>query len=164
MAKIVGVHGVTGTNKIFSYAESLSIFTPGLSILVCRPDGLERNYEINWVKPHARVALLSLNGVTNRDQAKALVGSELYFEKARLPKLAEGVYYWFDLIGLQVYTAENKYIGRLDSIIDTGSNDVYVVRCNQKEILIPAIESVILSIDIEQKQMRVELPEGLEET
>jgi 16S rRNA processing protein RimM len=163
VGKIVGAHGVKGTSKISVYVESLSIFEPGTAILICRPDGSEARYEIDWVKPHSRGALLALKEITNRDQAKALIGSELFIQRARLPKLEDGAYYWFDLIGLKVYTRDDQYLGRLDSIIETGANDVYVVNKDDREILIPALKSVVRSIDIESKIMRVELPEGLEE-
>ena len=121
-----------------------------------------RDYEINWVKPHSKVDLLSLKGIETRDQAQALIGSELFIEKAQLPHLDEGNYYWFDLIGLEVFSTDNNYPGRLHSIIQTGSNDVYVVKKDENEILIPALESVVHAIDLEKKRMRVELPEGLQ--
>jgi len=160
---IVGAHGLTGTSKIQSYAESLEIFESGATLLVRRPDGSENCYEIDWIKSHSHGALLALKEVTDRDQAESLIGSELYIEKAKLPKLEAGTYYWFDLIGVSVFTADDRYIGRVDSIIETGANDVYVVKNAEKEILVPALESVVCSIDIESKIMRVELPEGLEE-
>lgn len=163
VGKIVGAHGVKGTSKIYAYVESLSIFKPGTALLVCNPDGSEKSYEIKWVKPHSRGALLALKEVTNREQAKTLVGSELYIRRSGLPKLETDAYYWFDLIGLKVYTSNDQYLGRLNSIIETGANDVYVVNKNDREILIPALKSVVRSIDIESRIMRVELPEGLEE-
>jgi 16S rRNA processing protein RimM len=159
----VGAHGLKGTSKIQSYAESLEIFKSGTTLLVSSPDGSENRYEIDWIKPHSRGALLTLKEVSGRDQAKSLIGSELYIEKAKLPKLEAGTYYWFDLIGVNVYTSDDRYIGCIDSIIETGANDVYVVKDADKEILVPALESVVQSIDIESKIMRVELPEGLEE-
>ena len=163
VGKIVGAHGVKGTSKISTYVESLTIFKPGTALLVCGPDGRENSYEIDWIKPHSRGALLALKAVAGREQAKALVGSELYIQKTRLPKLEDGAYYWFDLIGLEVYTSDDQYLGRLDSIIETGANDVYVVKKDDREILIPALKSVVRSVDIGQKIMRVDLPEGLEE-
>jgi 16S rRNA processing protein RimM len=54
-----------------------------------------------------------------------------------------------------------EFLGRIESIIETGSNDVYVVKSNEKEVLIPALESVVLEIDLEHKRMQVDLPEGL---
>ena len=163
VGKIVGAHGVKGTSKITAYVESLTIFKPDTDLLVCSPEGGETSYEIDWVKPHSRGALLALKDVTSREQAKSLVGSELYIQRARLPKLEDGDYYWFDLIGLKVYTSDDQYLGRLDSIIETGANDVYVVNKDDREILIPALKSVVRSIDIESRIIRVELPEGLEE-
>ena len=87
IAKIVGVHGIKGTIKIQSYAESLDIFKAGTALLVIGPGGSESRCEISWVKPHARGALLALKNVTNHHQAKTLVGSELYIEKETLPEL-----------------------------------------------------------------------------
>ena len=163
IGKIVGAHGLGGTSKIKSYAESLEIFESGTTLLVRHPDGGDNCYEIDWIKSHSRGALLEFKEVTDRDQAKSLIGSELYIEKAKLPKLEAGTYYWFDLIGISVFTADDRCIGRLVSIIETGANDVYVVKNADKEILVPALQSVVRSIDIESKIMRVELPEGLEE-
>jgi 16S rRNA processing protein RimM len=161
IGKIVGAHGVKGNCKIISYAESLSVFQPGNVVRVTPRPGQEQDYEINWVKPLSKVDLLSLKGIETRDQAQALIGSELFIEKAQLPDLDEGTYYWFDLIGLEVFAADGKYLGLLESIIQTGSNDVYVVKHNDNEILIPALESVVREIDLKKNRMQVVLPEGL---
>ncbi len=161
IGKIVGVHGTKGTNKIRSYAESLSVFAPGRTIFVRATDGPETSFEIDWVKPHTRTPLLSFKGVTEHSQAQALIGAELFIPKEELPELDEGAYYWVDLIGIAVFTKENEYLGRIESIIETGSNDVYVVKGDKTEVLIPALESVVKNIDLEKKRMLVDLPEGL---
>ena len=161
IGKIVGVHGVKGTHKIRSYAESLDIFKPGDSLLIRDHRDQEATYEINWIKPHTGVPLLSLKGVSERHQAEEMIGCELFIKKAELPELEEGVYYWSDLIGIDVYTTKEEFLGRIESIIETGSNDVYVVKNGEQEILIPALESVILNIDLDEKRMEVDLPEGL---
>ena len=159
----MGVHGVKGTLKIHSYAESLEIFQPGAMISVSTSDGREKDYEIDWIKPHSRGALLALNSISDRDQAQPLIGADLQIEKAALPELETGVYYWSDLIGVDVFTTDDRYLGRLESIIETGANDVYVVKDDAREILIPALKSVVQEIDIKAKSMRVDLPDGLEE-
>ena len=165
IGKIVGAHGVKGNIKVYSYAESLSVFNPGSLILLITPKGFEKTYKIEWVKPHGRLTLLSLKGVENRNSVESLIGSVFFIERARLPEAEDGSYYWVDIIGISVFTADDEYIGRVESIIPTGSNDVFVVKSPNKahdsEILIPAIESVILEIDLEHKTMRVNLPEGL---
>jgi len=161
IAQIVGVHGLKGTNKIRSYAESLSVFKSGCSIIVRQSSGQNKSLEIKWVKPHTGTALIKFHGINSRRQAEALVGAELFIPKQELPELEDDAHFWFDLIGMAVYTAENEYLGRLESIIETGSNDVYVVQGNHKEVLIPALESVVLNIDTKAKRMQVDLPEGL---
>jgi 16S rRNA processing protein RimM len=161
IGKIVGAHGIKGTNKICSYAESLTVFKPGRTILIRNDRDRETSYEINWVKPHTGTPLLSLKGVADRHQAEAMIGGELFIQKSELPELDEDTYYWFELIGIEVYTAEEQFLGRIESIVETGSNDVYVVKNGEKEVLIPALESVVLNVDLEHNIMRVQLPEGL---
>ena len=161
IGKIVGAHGIKGNIKIISFAESLEIFEKGCSIALRSPDGSRKKSTINWIKPHGRTALLSLEGITNRDHVEALIGWELYIDKDRLPQLEPGVYYWAELIGLDVVTIDGDYIGKIDSIIQTGSNDVYVVKHQKQETLIPALEKVVIAIDLVKKEMQVDLPEGL---
>ena len=161
IGQIIGVHGIKGNFKLRSYAESLSVFQPDSVVVVVTSDGRQKPYEINWVKPHAKAALISFKGVDTRDQAEALIGCELFIEKSRLPEPEEGSYYWFDLIGLDVFDVDQKYLGRLESIFETGSNDVYVVKEGDEEILIPALESVVQKIDLKNRRMQVDLPEGL---
>jgi 16S rRNA processing protein RimM len=122
-------------------------------------------FEIRWAAPHAKTVLMALKGVDSRGLAESLVGSELFIDKAVLPELEEDTFYWSDIIGLSVFTIEEEYLGSVDSIIETGSNDVYVVKNRSKdqdnEVLVPALESVVIEIDLKRKLMRVDLPEGL---
>jgi 16S rRNA processing protein RimM len=162
IGKISGVHGVKGNLKIFSYAATPAYVQKDGSVLILHPSGKKKAYGINWLRPHKKGALLSLREVTSRDLAEELVGCEILVNKRDLPDLEDGTYYWFDLIGLSVHTDDNRYIGRLDSIIETGSNDVYVVKDeNGTETLIPALVSVVLDVDLENQTMRVTLPDGL---
>jgi 16S rRNA processing protein RimM len=161
IGEIIGTHGIKGSNKFRSYAESPDVFEPGRFILIRESSGRETSREISWVKHRSRTSLLSFKGVNDRNQAEILLGAELFIPKAELPQLENGSFYWFDLIGIEVFTTEEVYLGRIESIIETGSNDVYVVKNRQKEVLIPALESVIIAVDLEQKRMQVDLPEGL---
>jgi 16S rRNA processing protein RimM len=161
IGKVVGTHGIKGTNKFKSYAESLSVFKPGRCLLVCDNRNREKKVEVNWVKSHTRTPLIAFKGVTDRDGAEAMIGADMFIPETELPEPDEDTYYWFELIGLEVYTTEEDYLGRITSIFETGSNDVYVVKDKKQEVLIPAIESVVIDIDIEHKRMRVDLPEGL---
>ncbi len=159
---VIGAHGIKGTCKIRSFAESLSLFTPGMELLApSKSGGPDQQLEIDWVKPHTRIVLASFREISDRTQAEALIGSELYIPKEMLPDLDEDTHYWSDLIGMDVFTIDREYLGRLESIIETGSNDVYVVKHDQKEVLIPALGSVVVDIDVDHNRMEVDLPEGL---
>jgi len=165
VGKITGVHGLKGDLKVHSYAETLDVYRAGHSILVRSPDKAERAYVIERAKPHKKVVLLSLRGISTIQSAEDFIGSDLFVKKGSLPELEKGTYYWFDIIGLSVFLKDNTFIGNIESIIPTGGHDIYVVKCSDKnegrEILIPAIETVVIAIDLENKRMTVDLPEGL---
>ncbi len=165
IGKIVGAHGVKGVVKVFSYAESQSRYQSGMQLVLKDSHGNRFVRTIIWAKPHSKTVLLSLDGIQERSQAEAVIGSELFIEKATLEELDAGSYYWDDLLGLAVYSVNGEYLGELSAIIPTGSNDVYVVKQSkpesQAEVLIPALVSVVKEVDLDRKIMRVDLPEGL---
>jgi len=161
IGKITGVHGLDGNIKVFSHSGFTSSYDSGARLVVRHDDeDTGHLYTIDWAKPFKKGILLKFKGV-DRSLAEACVGASLYINKSELPELEEDTYYWFELIGLEVFTTENEYIGDLISIFPTGSNDVYVVKKEDKEILLPAISSVIQTIDPEGGKMIVTLPEGL---
>jgi 16S rRNA processing protein RimM len=163
IGRLVGTLGVRGGLKLASYAESLEVFAAGRSILTRDRNGAEAVYEVSAVRPQGRAAVLFLAGITQRSQAEALTGCDLFIDKAALPALPEGTYYWADLIGIEVVSVDGRRLGRLESIVETGSNDVYVVRRTEKEILVPALKSVVKAVDLKARRMEVDLPEGLEQ-
>ncbi len=161
IGRIVGAHGTGGVCKVASYAESLTAFKPGNPLFVEAGDHDWQTLEVLWVKPHSKGALMALGGVTDRDAAEKLRGAALYVDKRRLPALESENYYWFELIGMEVFTQDDVFLGRLESILATGSNDVYVVRLADRETLVPALASVVRRVDTERRRMEVVLPEGL---
>lgn len=161
MGEIVGVHGLRGALKIRSYADSPMLFEAGLKFYLESPEGHVQSRSVDWAKPHGKGVLMTIAGVADRETAMTLVGSRLLLDRSLLPDLEEGTYYWFELIGLSVYTAQGRYLGKLETIMPTGSNDVYVVRDGEAEILVPALTSVVQVIDTDQRRMEVDLPEGL---
>ena len=161
IGRIVAAHGTGGVCKIASYAESLAVFEPGNPLFV-ETDGTHfQALEVLWVKPHSKGALMALSGVNDRDAAEKLRGAALYVDKRRLPALESESFYWFELIGMEVFTQGGVFLGRLESILPTGSNDVYVVRQSDRETLVPALASVVRRVDTDQRRMEVVLPEGL---
>jgi 16S rRNA processing protein RimM len=163
IGKVVGTHGIRGDLKVLSYADSLDPFAPGKGLVLSkngRPVGF---FTVASSRPHKRVILLALEGIHSIEDAEDWIGCDLLMERSALPRLEEDSYYWIDIIGMDVYTVGNRHLGNVEAIFPTGSNDVYVVREGKKEILIPAIDSVVIDIDMEKKILRVDLPEGLED-
>jgi len=105
--------------------------------------------------------LIRFKGVTDRDTAAVLTNKNVFVRVDTLPRLPEGEYYHHELLGLQVY--ENEILlGEITDILITGANDVYVISLlNGEELLLPAIKSVIMEVDLKNLKMQVTIPEGL---
>ena len=90
-----------------------------------------------------------------------LAGMTVYASREEFPDLPEDEYYWFQIIGLEVYNEDGRYYGRIEEIIRTGSNDVYVVRDDKKELLLPMIDTVVKTVDLEAGKLIFHPVEGL---
>jgi 16S rRNA processing protein RimM len=118
--------------------------------------------KIRLVRLHKNNLLIAFEGCETPEDARRYRGALIKIKESESPKLPEGVYYHYQIIGLGVYTVDGDYLGKIMSIFETGSNDVYVVRGEDKEYLIPAIKDVIKEIDLEAKKMIVKLMEAEE--
>jgi len=163
IAKVTGAQGIKGLLRIDSYCDDIELFKRASEIILKSSDGLESSLEIKGVRKQGKHTLLDINGIDDRNRAEKLIGSTLYCRKDILPPLEEGEYYWVDLIGIDVYSVEDIFLGSLSSIMPTPGNDVFVIRHNEKEILIPAIASVIQDVDLNKNRMFVKLLEGIGE-
>lgn len=161
IGKITGVHGLHGNLKVHSWSDSPDIWENDSPILIRSADGVEKSYTIDSARPYKKGVLMKLEEVADINAAERLIGSELLVLRKELPELDDDEYYWFEIIGMEVYTTDSEYLGRIDSIFPTGSNDVYVVKKKGMETLVPALESVIISVDPDKNIMTVDLPEGL---
>lgn len=161
---MTAAHGVRGGLKVQSFVESLDLYRVGEAILLACPDGAVRSLTVAWVRPHRSGLRLGLASVADRGQAEALIGSLLYVDKARLPALEADTYYWFELLGLTVYDTAGSLMGRLAQVIPTPANDIYLIRGEKggrlQEVLIPAIGTVVVRVDLENRTMIVDPPQG----
>lgn len=106
-------------------------------------------------------AIIKLEGIDSVEQAEELRGKTLEIHRRQLETLPEGQYYHFQLIGLEVWTTEGKRLGKVIRVLSAPSNDNYVVGGEKGEILIPAIEDVVKSVDLESGRITIEAIEGL---
>jgi 16S rRNA processing protein RimM len=161
LGKIAATHGIKGQLRIVPYSGSGETFLTLKSVLFRDASGRTGEHDIASASAHGRKVLVSIKGYTDINQVIPFVGSEVLIRREQLPPVDEGEYYWHDLIGLKVVTVDGRHLGTLESIIETGSNDVYVVTSGKDEILIPALEDVVVAVDLVAKVMTVTPVEGL---
>lgn len=160
IGKISGAHGVNGNLKIHPHGDDLSAFDTGIRLFIRGVSGRQcREISVTEWRPHGRVFLLSCKEITSRSQAEKEIGGDLVILRSDLPEPERDTYYWVDLIGLSVYTVEDAWVGRIKSILPTGSNDVYVVFDEKtgKETLVPGIKTMVKEINLADGVMRVDL-------
>jgi 16S rRNA processing protein RimM len=159
VGKLTRPHGVRGEMIMEIMTDFPERLKPGVRVYV----GPERKpMHLRGRRPHPRGVLVAFEGVENREQSGELRNQFVLVRADDRPPLPEGEFYHHQLIGLQVVNEMGVAIGELVEIMQTGANDVYVVRLPVRgELLIPAIDSVILSVDLERGEIRVALPAGL---
>jgi len=118
-------------------------------------------YRLERYRWHKKNLLLTLSGISDRTQAEQLRGQFVQVPLEEAVSLPEGSYYLYQLIGLQVITVDGQSLGSVHNILDTGANDVYVIEGDDRQILLPAIDDVVQSVDIEAGQIVVQLIDGL---
>ncbi|NLM51353.1 MAG: 16S rRNA processing protein RimM [Firmicutes bacterium] len=161
IGKIINTHGVRGGLKV----QMLSDFPERVKLLervFVEKKGQSKPYRVLEAKIHGRFWLLWLEGIADLDAAKEQVGALITIPLSERVKLPPDTYYLDQIMGLEVFTVSGEFLGQVKEIIQTGSNDVYVVAADDlPEILIPALKSVVKDIDLEAGRMEVDLPEGL---
>jgi 16S rRNA processing protein RimM len=166
LARVLRPHGVRGdlsVQVVTSFPERMS----RLDVVYVGADPAEPNrlteQRVTWARRHKNDQwLIHLDGIEDRDAADAFRGQYMCVSLADAVPLEDDEVYLFQVIGLDVRTVEGETLGRVIDIIETGANDVYVIRGESYgEILIPAIDGVILNISVETGVMTVRLPAGL---
>lgn len=114
------------------------------------------------VRGHNKEKIVRIAGFETPEDTARLRNAIVYVKASELPVLPEGEYYHHQLIGLSVVDESGKPLGRLVDILETGANDVYVIKSEEgKELLLPAVDEVVLAVDLERAELRVRPPEWL---
>ena len=161
LGQIVNTFGIKGQVKVLPFKDDIKKFEKLKEIYIEKKHELKL-FQIEKVNYSKNMVILKLKGIETPEEAEKLRSSYLKINRKDAKKLPEGTYYIADLIGLDVYTDENKLLGKVDYIYNTGSNDIYVVKDEQgKEILLPAIKEVLKQVDLENKKIIVHIIKGL---
>ena len=157
VARVIGPHGRDGALNVRLLSDVPGRFDPGGELLVDRqPHTIAASRQTG---PES--ALIWLSGIATRGRAAPLAGKFLAARPTEDVVLDEGEYFHYQLIGMRVRTDEGEDLGEVQEILETGSNDVYIVRGTGGELLIPATTQVVREVNVADGLMTVRLPDGL---
>ncbi len=155
LGRVSGLFGVRGWVKIHSYTS------PRENILRYRRwqlslSGHDRSVSLRQGQRQGKGVIAQLEGFDDRTAAEVLVGAEIRVDRSELSPLTASEYYWMDLIGCQVLNLGNEPLGEVVDLMETGANDVLVVKEGRSERLIPFVDPWVISVDLEGEQIRVD--------
>ena len=156
LGHVSGVYGVKGWVRLYSHTE------PRTGILDYKDyllggEGRWRAVSLSEGRAHGKGIVARFAGIHDRDDAAELIGSSLAVARSDLPEAEEGTFYWVDLEGLEVMREDGSRLGHVAHMLETGANDVMVVRDGKKEVLIPFLKgSVIRRVDLDHGQIHVD--------
>ena len=155
MGRVTGPYGVKGWVRVVSYTdppEELLDYSPWYLLR----SGAWHATPVQEARPHGKGLVVHFPDCRDRDRAQELAGVDIGIYRSQLPETGEDEYYWCDLIGLRVVTLNNTPLGIVDHLIETGSNDVLVVR-GERERLVPFVPGqVIAAVDLDAGEIRVD--------
>jgi 16S rRNA processing protein RimM len=160
LGKIYSVHGVRGEVKVYSFTDPLDnlLDYPHWTL---RRDGEVRQVEVASGRVQAKALVVKLKGLDDREVARSFAGFDICVERSLLPALDAGEYYWYQLEGLRVIDQQGRLLGVVDHLLETGANDVLVVRAcagslDDRERLLPYTAQCVQSVDLPVGEMHVD--------
>ena len=158
---ISSTHGVRGEVKVFPTTDDVKRFKR-LKEVILDTGKEELTLEIEGVKFFKQFVILKFKGYDNINDIEKYKGKSLFVTRANAVRLRKDEYFIADLQGLRVVDDEDKLLGTLRDVMETGANDVYIIdMADGREVLVPAIKECILHVDVEAGKMQIHLMDGL---
>lgn len=148
LGRLVNTHGIRGELRLLPHAFPCPTLQKGVAVSLQGETGPASWSTLESVRPHAPFLLVRLQGVTSFAQAQALRDTVISVAEDLLPPLQTDEFYYYQVIGLRVFTTAGEQIGTITQIFFSGGHDVWEVRQGQKEYLIPVTDEIVRSIDI----------------
>ena len=159
VGQVVNSYGIKGYLKVVPLVDKKEQFESLKKVYIENKKSFQ-TLRIQDVKYSKNLVLLKIEGIDTIEQALVLKNTYLLADRKDIP-LEEGAHFIVDLIGIEVWTDEGENLGTLMEVLQPGANDVYVIKKEEKEILLPAIPEVIKQVNIKEKTMVVKLLKGL---
>ena len=160
VGKVSSPHGIKGWLKVISYTDPIENILSYKEWFITNDEG-NKTFSIEDSRIQGKKIIVKLDGIDDRDDAEDMKNKEILVSRIELPKLEENSFYWNDLLDLSVLDQKGKQIGKVDSLFETGSNDVLViVNENKERFLVPFImEEVIRKVDLVKEFISIDWPE-----
>ena len=159
IGKITGTHGNKGMLKVIPITDFPDRFLE-MKTVTLEVKGKYQTFTVAEAAPHRRHILIKLDEIPDMIAAEALKGALVKIAREELAELPEGSYYIFDIVGLKVYNPGGVLVGEIEDVIQTGANDVYVIKTGGGPLLVPALKEVVREIDIRGGKMVVDYSEA----
>jgi 16S rRNA processing protein RimM len=150
-----------GEVRIEQILEDDSVFEPGQRVMLSAASGADHEMEIEFFRRQHGRCVVKFRGLDAISEVEQYVGSELKVPAAALPVVPEGWFYTFQLRGCRVFTPDGECIGTVTGVLDSGGTQILSVDHENEETLVPFAQSFIRKIDLEQRRIEVDLPDGL---
>lgn len=161
IGKVISTQGNKGEINVLPLTDSIDRFK-NLDNVFLRDKNNQIALNVEKIRIKKDTIILKLKDIENIEEARMIVGSFLEVERKNAVKLAKETYFIFEIIGLEVYDENSIFLGKVENVIRTGSNDVYVVkRKDKEELFIPAIHDVVKNISLEKKRITINMVDGL---
>lgn len=160
LGKIFSVHGIRGEVKVYSYTDPLDNLLDYRHWTLTR-DGEVRQVELASGRLQGKALTVKIKGLDDRDEARGYAGFLICVPRSQLPALQDDEYYWYQLEGLKVINQDEQMLGRVDHLLETGANDVLVVKpcagsLDDRERLLPYTEQCVQKVDLAAGELRVD--------
>ena len=155
MGRIAGLFGVQGWVKVYSYTEPREAVLNYDRWLLGSKDGWQEAHVAEGQR-HGKTVIARIDGYVDRDQAAELVGADIGVPREALPQTEDGQYYWSDLEGLTVLHRDGTRLGEVAYLLETGANDVMVVKGEQERLIPFVIDKVVLGVDLANGEIEVD--------
>jgi len=161
IGKVVSTQGNKGEVNILPLTDSTDRFKNLVTVFLRNNNG-QTTLNIEKIRIKEDTVILKLKDIESIEEAKMIVGSFLEVERKNAVKIPKDTYFIFEIIGLEVYTENNIFLGKVENVISTGSNDVYIVKGkDKKELFVPAIREVVKNVNLENKRITINMVDGL---
>jgi 16S rRNA processing protein RimM len=159
---IANTHGIRGELKIVPQTDFPERFDKGSALVIVDPQNKQTPVTIQTARLHKNTYIVKFDNFNNINEVEKYKGSLLKVEEKYLEDLGEDEYYYHEIKGCTVVTDEGEELGTITEILSPGANDVWVVnRPKGKQVLLPVIDDVVLSVDVTNKIVKIHLMEGL---